>query len=686
MVAGLQGLGGEKRIAEMSNNSGVVFVSAGYKDTILSIWKDFIAGSGRTAGVRHQIAASWQRCVKANVDPHSPTPHRKLDAQSLGKLLREKDQLIKVAKPFMANLYQFVQGSGFVVVLTDETGFIMEMFGDEDTLPNPMTGDFFRGASWHETEAGTNAIGTALEMGAPIQVSGAEHFRQKHHCLTCSSAPIFDEDRRIIGVLDMSGASHASHLHTLGIVVAAAEAIMAQLSIRRKNQELALVNNRLTNFFNSVSDGVLIVDKKESVIELNPAAKTMLGKDVRGTTVGKLFEPRAVSCGKSLAIAEPYTDIEAMVDTKDGLCYCLVSCQPIVNEHGAVTGGIIILRPIKQAQNLVNRFSGYSATLQFSDIVGDSPAIRDAIRLATLTATTTANILLQGESGTGKEIFAQAIHNLSAQHNGPFVALNCGAIPRELIGSELFGYEEGAFTGAKRGGKPGKFELASGGTLFLDEVGDMPLEQQIAFLRVIQEKKVTRIGGDKTIPVNVRLICATNKNLLQEVERGAFRQDLYYRLNVMAITIPPLRSRVEDIPLLFSHFLDKLGRDRDCKYIVAPAVVDFLTRYNWPGNVRELQNVVERAASLSEDGSIVLRHLPAELSASPVAKPLSAALPAVQLPDSREKRQKLARDAEKHKIQGLLNAHGGNVSRVAREMGVSRKTLYNKMRVYAIEN
>ncbi|MDT8900688.1 sigma-54-dependent Fis family transcriptional regulator [Anaeroselena agilis] len=656
------------------------------KDAVLRAWESFIAGRPHGNIVRPQIIESWHRCVTARVDPHSATPHSKLDAHSLGKLLREKDQLIKIAKPFMTNLYQFVQGSGFVVVLTDENGIIMEMFGDEDTISNPMTEDFFRGASWHETEAGTNAIGTALETGAPLQVSGAEHFCRKHHCLTCSSAPIFDADRRIIGVLDMSGASHASHLHTLGIVVAAAEAIMAQLSIRRKNQELALVNNRLSNFFNSVSDGVIIVDKKETVIELNPAAKKLLGRDVQGKPVNTLFERRATSKGKTLTIAEQYTDIEVMVDTRDGLCYCLVTCEPIVNEHGAVTGGIIILRPIKHVQNLVNRFGGYSATLQFKDIVGDSAAIRDAIRLATLTATTTSNILLQGESGTGKEIFAQAIHNLSFQHNGPFIALNCGAIPRELIGSELFGYEEGAFTGARRGGKPGKFELAAGGTLFLDEVGDMPLEQQIAFLRVIQEKKVTRIGGDKTIPVNVRLICATNKNLLHEVEKGSFRQDLYYRLNVMTITIPPLRNRVEDIRPLFAHFLDQLGRDRGCQYRADPEVLECLQRYNWPGNVRELQNVVERAASLSEDGSIVLRHLPAELVAHPAHRTFPAAAPALQVLDSREKRQKLARDAEKHKIQGLLNAHAGNVSRVAREMGVSRKTLYKKMHVYSIQN
>ncbi len=186
--------------------------------------------------------------------------------------------------------------------------------------------------------------------------------------------------------------------------------------------------------------------------------------------------------------------------------------------------------------------------------------------------------------------------------------------------------------------------------------------------------------------MNVRLICATNKNLLQEVEKGSFRQDLYYRLNVMAITIPPLRNRIEDIPLLFAHFLDKLGRDRGCEYYADPEVVECLQRYGWPGNVRELQNVVERAASLAENGTVALRHLPAELVVFPANRVAPAAAPAIQMLDSREKRQKLARDAEKHKIQGLLNAHAGNVSQVARELGVSRKTLYNKMRVYSIHN
>ncbi|EGO65639.1 sigma-54-dependent Fis family transcriptional regulator [Acetonema longum] len=659
-------------------------------DNILGEWGRFISSKKHNPShVRPRIAESWFRCFQAGVSPCSLAPHRSLDAVTLHKVLQEKEMLIKIAKPFMANLYQFVRGSGFVVVLTDENGHIMELFDDEDTLTNPMTQDFFRGASWHEEEAGTNAIGTALVLGEPIQVSGAEHFRQKHHCLTCSAAPILYSDGRIIGILDMSGASHLSHLHTLGMVAAAAEAITAQLNIRRKNQELAIINNRLTNFFNAVSDGVIMIDQNDMVTEINPAAWKIFGharEDILGQPVQQLFEGKESGKSKVSAAHEPYTDRAVMADTQYGPCQCLASGEPVVNEQGAVTGGIIILRPIKQVQNLVNRFSGYSATLQFHDIIGESVEIREAVRLASLTAINSSNILLQGESGTGKEIFAQAIHNRSAQHAGPFIALNCGAIPRELIGSELFGYEEGAFTGAKRGGKPGKFELAAGGTLFLDEIGDMPLEQQISLLRVIQEKKVMRIGGDRMIPVNVRLICATNKNLRKEVEKGSFRQDLFYRLNVVTITIPPLRDRREDIPLLFTCFMEKLGRDRRCSLYVEPEVMDCLQRYNWPGNVRELQNVVERAASLAETGVIALRHLPVEISLPAGHLPAVALLPAVPVLECREQRQKLAKDAERHRILTLLDVHAGNVSQVARELGVSRKTLYDKMRRHSIRN
>jgi sigma-54 dependent transcriptional regulator, acetoin dehydrogenase operon transcriptional activator AcoR len=663
-----------------------------YQDHVFPTWKAFLTGKNQTYALRTEIVESWTRCHQAGVNPYDTTIHHRLDGATLHAMLTEKQELIEIAKPFMANLYKFVQGSGFVVVLTDERGYIMELFGDEDTLNNPMTNNFFRGASWREEEVGTNAIGTALAIREPIQVSGAEHYCQKHHCLTCSAAPIFDNHRRVIGILDMSGASYTSHLHTLGMVVAAAEAIMAQLNIRRKNRELALTNKRLTNIFNTMSDGVLMIDDRGIVNQLNPAAKEILNRneqEVVGMSIDRLFGGKAVLIRDMLSSKEPYEDIELMVDTKKSTFHCLASGEPLTDERGQVIGGVIILRPIKQIQNLVNRFSGYHATLQFSDIVGESVEILEAIRVASMAATTSSNILLQGESGTGKEMFAQAIHNRSERRNGPFVALNCGVIPRELIGSELFGYVEGAFTGAKRGGKPGKFELASGGTLFLDEIGDMPLDQQIALLRVLQEKNVTRIGGDKVISVNARVICATNKNLLQEVEKGTFRQDLYYRLNVISITVPPLRNRINDIPLLFKYFLDKISRDRGCEFYAKPDVIQCLQKFDWPGNVRELQNVVERAVSLTESESVTLAHLPAEIYASrkPVLQSAESLLaPALRANFGREQRRQLLEEAECQQILVLLSKHGGNISVVAREMGISRNTLYRKMRLYAIEN
>ncbi len=644
--------------------------------------------------VRPEILDSWLRCDQAKVNPLDDRIHHKLDNASLQTMLQKNRELITIAKPFMDNLYQFVAGSGFVVVLTDVRGYIMEILGDEDTLTNPMTVSFFQGASWSEVEAGTNAIGTTLFTKNPIQVSGSEHYCRKHHCLTCSAAPIFDGRGTLIGILNVSGKSTAAHLHTLGMVVAAAEAIMAQLSIRKKNKELRVINNRLTNIFNTMSDGVIMVDGNGVISELNPVAKKILGfashksENALGVQVESILGSANSFVKRMLMCKESCTDTEIMLDIGNEISHFWASGEPVTDEQGIVTGGVIILRPIKRIQNLVNKFSGNYGTLQFSDIVGESKSILEAVRIASLAATSIANVLLQGESGTGKEIFAQAIHNRSDRRAGPFIAVNCGAIPRELIGSELFGYTEGAFTGAKRGGKAGKFELACGGTLFLDEIGDMPLEQQVALLRVLQERKVNRIGSDKVIPVDVRVICATNKNLIKEVEKGTFRKDLYYRLDVISITIPPLRERSEDIISLFNYFLEK--QDNHCRnFTVSAEVIERIVRYDWPGNVRELQNVVERIVSLTEGRMVTLGNLPKEIcewqpTITASVNGMYANHTAVTSFSWREERRFQVEEQERQEILEQLSNHRGNVSLTARCLGVSRNTLYRKMKQYEI--
>ncbi len=265
--------------------------------------------------------------------------------------------------------------------------------------------------------------------------------------------------------------------------------------------------------------------------------------------------------------------------------------------------------------------------------------------------------------------------------------MNCAALPRELIASELFGYSEGAFTGAIRGGRPGKFELAAGGTLFLDEIGDMPLEQQASLLRVLQEKKITRIGGENIIPVDVRVICATNKNLQEEIRKNNFRQDLYYRINVILLTIPPLRERREDIGMLFNHFLETISSKMgvEVKYI-EPVVIECLQKYNWPGNVRELENVVEKMITLAGGPWIKTEHLPEEIALfrpwrehhhDPAFSELDNGLGLGANPDSPQ-------DSERQLLVDLLVRHQGNISRVAGELGVCRNTVYRKLKFYNI--
>ncbi len=659
-------------------------------DKVYAEWKYYIASEIiENTDVRPEVIDSWVRCSNHRVDPFSLQIHRTLSAKDLQKTLSDNRKLIALAHPFMENLYHFVKGSGFVVVLTDPMGYILEAFGDEDAMKAPLTQNFYQGASWREEDAGTNAIGTAVELKAPVQVSGSEHFCSRHHCLTCSAAPIFDTEGTLLGILDISGAFESSHLHTLGMVVAAAEAIMAQLRIRNQNYQLVAANKKLISFFNMVSDGVLIVDLEGAVLEMNPAAEKILGRsknDVMGVSVTQFISAQFADSQDDLRVCKSCSDIEVIVEAAGGSCQCLASAEPIINENEVETGGFITLRPIKEVRNLVNRFSGNYASLRFEDIVGASAPIKEATRIARLSAQNRSSVLLQGESGTGKEIFAQAIHNQCCKSVAPFIALNCGAIPRELIGSELFGYEEGAFTGARQGGRPGKFELASGGTLFLDEIGDMPLEHQTVLLRVIQEKRMSRIGSDKMIPVNVRLICATNKDLLEEVRKGTFRLDLYYRLNVMSVLVPPLRDRIEDIPLLFKYFLERLSRDMGRKIIVDLDVMDCLMGYSWPGNVRELQNTVERALNLAENGVISIEQLPPDIVGAKSVRPVLTIQESSGERVNRQQRQQVRKDTDKNTLLNLLNVYAGNISQVAKEMGVSRKTVYNKMKDLSIEN
>lgn len=319
----------------------------------------------------------------------------------------------------------------------------------------------------------------------------------------------------------------------------------------------------------------------------------------------------------------------------------------------------------------------YRSRYSLERIIGQSPPILEAKRVAMQAASSDLPVLLIGETGTGKEIFAQAIHRLSPRRNRPMVRVNCAAIPQELFESELFGYERGAFTGAMKDGKPGKFELADGGTIFLDEVGELPAHLQAKLLRVIQDKEVERIGGTRPIPLDFRIIAATNKDMKEMLARSEFRRDLYYRLAVFSIRTPPLREIREDIPRLAYHFLSELRKKNPFSpRRIAPEAMRQLTSYSWPGNVRELRNVLERASFEAAEGLILQEHLPMEIREKPYEEP-------VEHGPARSLREELC-SAEKRAIQNALAQSRGNRTLAARILGIHRTALYPKLRKHGL--
>jgi len=466
--------------------------------------------------------------------------------------------------------------------------------------------------------------------------------------------------------------------------------------LRREQQAIHIMHMELTSVFNSMTDGLIVLDKEGWVSQSNPAAQEITGyadEDFIGVHVIDLFSGKAPYTMKLLETGESFRDREILIDGIRGKIHATASGKPRFDENKKVTGATIILRPIARVQELVNTISGAQASFTFSSIIGEDKNLKNSIRLAIIASANDSTVLLQAASGTGKEIFAQAIHNGSWRKSGPFVAINCAAIPRELVGSELFGYVDGAFTGARRGGRPGKFELANKGTLFLDEIGDMPLEQQAMLLRAIEEKAILRVGGDSLINVDSRIIAATNQDLLSLVELGRFRADLYYRLNVVKISIPPLKERREDIKLSFEYFVKEMS-SRFNKRItgIDEEVIKCLEAYDWPGNIREVQNVVERTLLIVEDGYITVDCLPREVVGSTdINSRYSFAgdyrdFASLPLLSNRSTRKLQVGEQERVKLIRTLDRHGGNVSKTAAELGMSRNTLYRKMKSYDISN
>ncbi|MDA2979528.1 MAG: sigma 54-interacting transcriptional regulator [Actinomycetota bacterium] len=450
---------------------------------------------------------------------------------------------------------------------------------------------------------------------------------------------------------------------------------------QKQGKQLRTLYNRSRAFLESISDGLLAVDDNGIVIEVNSVARRIIGRDVKdieGHGIAELVEdkPPIVSW---VSRGEQFSSRVITLKTSEGRVAARANLQPFHDEKSGPAGAVLTFREMAEVGRLVNRVIGVERTFTFDDILGESPAIQQSTELARVAAGTASNILIGGETGTGKEVFAQSIHNASAFAEGPFLAVNCAALPRDLIESELFGYVEGAFTGASRKGRLGKFELASGGSLFLDEIGEIPPEVQVKLLRVLQEKAIVRVGGDRTIPVNCRLIAATNRDLHRAVAEGGFRQDLLYRLDVISIDLPPVRQRLGDLPLFIERFI-RIHAERNQKVVegIEADALSRLTDYHWPGNVREVENVIEHAVALARGRLIGIADLPASMSRAALA-------PASGSGHSGLTGARLEYEAAKEQMYlEALREAAGDVPKAAELLGVSRATMYRHLRKHGL--
>lgn len=637
-------------------------------------WNDFVKrGNAHTPPVRTAILESWKRCQNAGVEFGGGKCSDFISDRELGG---RKGLLREISEPIMETLHQCVRGSGFVIVLVDTDGYILASLGDLVSLKQAEKLNFGPGANWSEHSVGTNAIGTALTIGCPIEVTGSEHYCQTHHLWTCAAAPIRDPKGDVVGCLDMSGPREKAHFYSLGITVAAVRAIEERLRLEQSHKYYVSVSKHLATIFNSVSEGLITIDNKGVITGINaPAARLLMLHPI--DLVGKSIDD-VVKMDRKLKDfvhgGREYSEEELLLRSQSAYIRCVGSANSIIGEDGSKLGAVFTFTKARHTSSQAGARGGSDSRFMFKDIIGESLTMRETLEKAKKVAKSPSTVLILGESGTGKELFAQAIHNASDRRDGPFVSVNCGAIPAELIQSELFGYAEGAFTGAKRGGRLGKLEQANGGSIFLDEIGDMPLEMQVNLLRVLEGKAIVRVGDNKVIPVNVRIIAATNRSLYDEVSKGRFREDLFYRLNVVAITIPPLRDRKGDIRLLTHHYIETISR-KVGKNVegVEPAIYGVLETYHWPGNVRELANAIEYAINLLQGEELKLSHLPPHLKKKQAVPTIADDVEIMPLAL-----------IEKKAVEDALVHFGGNITKVSNALGIGRNTLYDKMKKYGI--
>jgi transcriptional regulator of acetoin/glycerol metabolism len=598
------------------------------------------------------VARSWLRCLEQHhLDPAQSMAPAVLEHARMLERCEQLQQVLEISSNEMNSLHRQLAGAGHAVLLTDARGVILNCVTEQAERRTFEHAGLWLGADWSEACEGTNGIGTCLVERQSLTIHQNEHFRSRHTGLTCSASPVFDPHGELLAVLDVSSARHdvsrQSQFHTMALVNLSAKAIEGCYFLRSFEGEWLLRFHAQAEYIGLFSEGLLAFDGNGRVRAVNQSAINLLGltrQSLLGRSVEEVFDCRL---DELLGRASPQPSASWPLYTQQGRAlFAMLRGQP--RRSPQALGQVLFATP----------------GLCLAD-----PALQDDFRRALRVYERDVPLLLGGETGSGKEVFAKAVHQASSRGGKPFVALNCASIPETLIESELFGYRGGSFTGARKDGMRGKLQQADGGTLFLDEIGDMPLALQTRLLRVLEERRVEPIGGEAQ-PIDVRVISASHRDLGERVASGQFREDLYYRLNGLVLELPPLRARGDKAQLL-QHLLGEEARGQVLR--LEERARQALLDYRWPGNVRQLRNVLRTLVALCEDGLIRHAELPAEIRSAPA------------LADAREDASPTPLDdAERSALLAVLESQRWHMTRSAEQLGISRNTLYRKLRKHAI--
>ncbi len=697
-----------------------MYENATYWECIIDAELDFLndgVDPHLSACVRPEIADSWITSSQKGLYPDQVFIVEQISNEQFEMAEAQNARLISVATPLLSSIESLNMKNDYIFELVDPDGLSYIQIGDLQL--HQFAGERYLIS---EERVGTNAHSLCMQYKRPFIVIGPEHYCFALHGLIACAAPIIDQYDNAIGALlltqpipegPLSSSDRKLLIHAMSLLSTLATTISAQLRLNSYDAQLADAQLKYSSAYrtaqqfegisesliSSVKEGILVLDGGFTIMYASPEAAHVFNSSPREIAGVSLFE--LLAHDDQATVADFLLREEALDTTINGEAYMLSAKRLSTETADVETNGFILSfkkvpKTKRPALGASRKPTGDAAPTTFASILGRSCQIEKTKALAARFARTNENVLITGESGTGKELFAQAIHNASSP-DGPFISINCAAIPPRLIESELFGYESGSFTGAEKGGKPGKIELADGGTLFLDEIGDMPLELQATLLRVLENKRVVRVGGTNYKQIDFRLVAATNQNLSDLVSQRLFREDLLYRLSVLSIQLPPLRNRIGD-PLFFArYFLNECQIKTNNGAVNLSAEAErFIETYRWPGNVRQLKHAMYSAYYTCDRGIIEIDDFPAFIvNDLDIVDPMLARHSAEPLPQLNENPSSntqtpgnpagtlptLSLEAlEKIAIQQALGQCHGNIPEAAELLGISKATLYRKIK------